>query len=184
MWAVLLWLKLIGFPWCPLLATCRASDIKCPYPWQKNKTEYRESTRLKKPYWWSPVISCALSQFQLNWGGAGLQGRADWIYVIKRGCRKYKGTWITLKKIWILFKNNIIFVCKQVMLAELLFWTTFSVFSQKMWGQWDWVFKTLYLLKNSVTIYQGFHKTYSCLQHLILIIKVSWSSNQHFRMIS
>lgn len=78
------WISLVPTP-----GHMQGRDIKCPYPWQKNKTEYRESTRLKKPYWWSPVTSRALSQFQLNWGGAGLQGWAAWIYAIKSGCREY-----------------------------------------------------------------------------------------------
>ncbi len=45
-----------------------------------------------------------------------------------------------------------------MMLAELLFWTTFSVFLKKFGVSEIGVLKTLYLLKNSVTIYQGFHK--------------------------
>jgi len=50
MWAVLLWLKLIGFPWCPLLATCGAVTLNALIYDRIIRPSTEKVTSLKKPY--------------------------------------------------------------------------------------------------------------------------------------
>lgn len=131
MWAVLLWLKLIGFPWCPLLATCGAVTLNALIYDRRIKPSTEKATSLKKPYWQSPVTSCALSQFQLNWGRTGLQGWAAWVWH-EEWPQKVVGHLVTLKRYE--FHSRILIqvasanITSAIMLAELIFLFLFFLF--------------------------------------------------------